>query len=98
MSSRRKSSPNGPSTYRPTKRRSARPSLRAATPRKPASAISMLDEELEEVVTMGEEHWILARGELVARPRQPDIDRLGDAAGIGRERHDAIAAIDRLLE
>ena len=74
--------------------------ISAAAPRPDvsAAAISMLDEELEQAVTVSEEHRVLAGGELVARPRQTDIDRFGDTAGIRRERDDAIAEIDRFLE
>ena len=47
---------------------------------------------------MREEERLLARRQLVARPLQPDRQRLDDAAGIGGQRDDAVAEIDRFLE
>ncbi len=47
---------------------------------------------------MGQETRVLARGELIARARQPDLDDGGDTAGIGGERHHPVAEIDRLFE
>ena len=52
----------------------------------------------EQPVPVFEEPGMLARGELVAWARQSDVDDLDNAAGVGLERHDTVAQIDRLLE
>ena len=55
-------------------------------------------QQFEQPVAMREKARILARRELVARPRQVDIDLSTMLAGDAAEHDDAIAEIDRLFE
>ena len=55
-------------------------------------------DEFVERAAKAQEFRAFARRDLIARPRQPDLELEADAAGMRLEADDAVAEIDRLLQ
>src|SRR6185312_825043 len=83
---------------RSTSRPATPPGRRWGRPQPSGRSRFTLADEVEQLAAQAQELGILAGGELVARPRQLDGEDLGDAAGVGVERDDPVAEIDRLVE